>query len=434
MAVPPANALFPHHLVLRMTRRIKDMNVSSEPPLACAAHPDAPVVARCGSCRRGVCRACTVLSVDRGVVCSSCGGCVAPGPRLSNPAKLAAAALTGVVVTWAVVNRTDRAGAPRDSLPAPDAALPEDVETSRLRGSIAKEPCDRVMIVALGEKLIQGGDNRGALRAAASFFHRCGDYSRLRWLTYGAHTRLGEWDAAIAEATKLIAHNRHDRDYWGWRGLAHEEKGDFARAIADYRQALTLEPRLNGLPFNLANLLERVGRPCEAIFPLEQFLHHNSDVDGAAQVRQRILALHESEACGEYAGAGRAIISFTPGAPAVVTLATVNQRHKGRFLIDTGASQVALAAEFARKLGVALGDETVLVRTAGGLASARPVILDVIAVQRASASRVGALVMSSMPPGIDGLLGLSFLSRFEMSMNRQRGRLELAATGRPSRR
>jgi aspartyl protease family protein len=281
--------------------------------------------------------------------------------------------------------------------------------------------------VELADRLASIGNNREAVAAAARFFQKCGDHPRLRWVTYAANKRLGEWDAAIAEVNRLIEHNRYDRDYWVWRGLVHEEKGDFARAIADYRQSLNLDPRLGNIPFNLASLYERTGQPCEAIFPLEQFLHHYGDLPGAGNVRQRILGLYESGRCGDHAGRGRAMVSFAPGSPAITAIVTINSRHRGRFLVDTGASYVAVSPGFARAIGLEAGKGSVLVQTANGPVTATPTTLDAVAVQGARASRVNALIIDSLPGQIDGLLGLSFLARFEVTLNRQRGRLELSA-------
>jgi clan AA aspartic protease (TIGR02281 family) len=395
---------------------------------ACEFHLDEAASATCSECLRHICAACSLLVCGDTLVCPACRGAVLGRRRRFTAAKLGIAVATIVLL----VTMAARYHA-RDSEPIPVQAarvLPpttEDLQIIRLREAVANEPCDRVRIVHLADKLLTNGDSREVLSAAARFFERCGDHPRLRWSTFEAHKRLGQWDASIAEATKLIADDRFDRDYWAWRGLVYETKGDFAGAISDYRQALSLEPRLAGIPFNLANLYERTGRGCEAIFPLEQFLHHHPAIEGASQVRQRIIGLYESGRCGDFAAKGRAVVAFGAGSKGIVATATVNKRHRGRFLIDTGASYVALSSTFARRIGLEAPEGSVLIQTANGPTTARPITLDAVAIQGASASRVSALVLDSLPEEIDGLLGLSFLSRFEMKLNRQRGRLELSS-------
>jgi clan AA aspartic protease (TIGR02281 family) len=399
----------------------------------CEYHPETPATATCDECARRICDPCSRLLPGPALVCTGCRERVIARRWLFGGAKAAGAllAIAGVAVL-AIRGRAGDVDVAREqrqqAAPPPIASL-DDVETDRLRRAVAREPCDRGRIVELANRLATTGSSREALEAAAGFFRRCGDHPRLRWITYGAHRQLGEWDAAAAEATRLIDQDRYDRDYWGWRGLVYEAKGDHPRAIADYRQALALAPDLLGVPFNLANLYERTGRPCEAIFPLEQFLHHHPAVPNAGQVRQRILALHDSGKCGGYAAKGRAVVEVGGGSPGIMAIVTVNRRHRGRFLIDTGASYVAVSAAFARGIGLETGEGTVLVQTANGPVTARPITLDAVAVQGASAARVSALVMESLPSELDGLLGLSFLSRFELKLNRQRGRLELRAPG-----
>jgi hypothetical protein len=55
------------------------------------------------------------------------------------------------------------------------------------------------------------------------------------------------------------------------------EVRDTVHAIADYEQALAIEPRLADVPFNLADAYRKLGRPCDGIFPLEQLSFYNPE-------------------------------------------------------------------------------------------------------------------------------------------------------------
>ena len=82
-----------------------------------------------------------------------------------------------------------------------------------------------------------------------------------------------------------------------------------------------------------------------------------------------------------------------------------------RFLVDTGASSVALTADDARKLG--LKTEQLIysrpVSTAQGETKAAPVMLSRLSVGGAELKEVKALVMKDGPK--TSLLGMSFLGR-----------------------
>lgn len=93
----------------------------------------------------------------------------------------------------------------------------------------------------------------------------------------------------------------------------------------------------------------------------------------------------------------------------------VDGRVDGRqlaFLVDTGASVVALTADDAASLGIhpAASDYTVVLKTANGTVRAAPATLGMVEIGDIMVRDVAAVVM---PDGAlsDNLLGLSFLSQ-----------------------
>lgn len=89
----------------------------------------------------------------------------------------------------------------------------------------------------------------------------------------------------------------------------------------------------------------------------------------------------------------------------------VDARPMG-FLVDTGASMIALTARDAETLGIhpAFNDYTITVQTANGTVRAAPVTLDRVEIGNIAIRDVAAMVM---PEGAltDNLLGMTFLSR-----------------------
>jgi aspartyl protease family protein len=93
----------------------------------------------------------------------------------------------------------------------------------------------------------------------------------------------------------------------------------------------------------------------------------------------------------------------------------VEGRIDGRalsFLVDTGATVIALTADDAADLGIhpAAADYTVLMRTANGVIRAAPATLGMVEIGDIMVHDVSAVVM---PQGAlsENLLGMSFLSR-----------------------
>ncbi|APR85816.1 Hypothetical protein A7982_11165 [Minicystis rosea] len=286
-------------------------------------------------------------------------------------------------------------------------------DVRRLSEQLDKEPCDRRKIIELGEAMMRAGDNRGTLKRADAFLQKCGDYPRLRWLTYEAHKQLSEWNEAAAEATKLIESSPYDADFRGWRGIAYEQKGDLDRAADDFRQALLLKPRLGDLPINLANIYERQGKPCDAIFPLEQAVYHHPDARNVGAIRTRIDGLMEKGGCGSLAGEGKAQIRVHPGEGVLRATARIKGEN-GTFVVDTGASYVTIARAFADRIKVDTARAPkIMLQTANGVRTGQLVVLPLVEVQGVKAAQVPAVVIDELG-GTDGLLGLSFLSRFDM--------------------
>lgn len=84
-----------------------------------------------------------------------------------------------------------------------------------------------------------------------------------------------------------------------------------------------------------------------------------------------------------------------------------------RFLVDTGASSVAIGRNDAERMGLKLKDATpVLISTANGQANGYALTLNSVRVQDVEIYNVEAVVVPMPMPNV--LLGNSFLTRFQM--------------------
>ncbi len=107
----------------------------------------------------------------------------------------------------------------------------------------------------------------------------------------------------------------------------------------------------------------------------------------------------------------------------------INGDRDARLILDTGASHTILSRAVSDDLGL-LADSSaraVTLKTAGGSVEAVIVRLDSIRVAGAEVrnSLVAVYDMPDAPPGVDGLLGLTFLSQFEVTLDTARGVLHL---------
>jgi len=97
-----------------------------------------------------------------------------------------------------------------------------------------------------------------------------------------------------------------------------------------------------------------------------------------------------------------------------------------RFVVDTGASYTALSVEAARSLGIVgpVNYSQVMLSTAGGLVNAPLITLSAIDVNGASVQQIPVVLLESTAP-FEGLLGMTFLDHFNVSIDRTAGQIRL---------
>ena len=123
-------------------------------------------------------------------------------------------------------------------------------------------------------------------------------------------------------------------------------------------------------------------------------------------------------------------IGFTEVAEHIIVDTVLNKKVKASLLLDTGASMVLLSGRIAEELGIrprASKKDKVEVQVADGRKiDARFVVLDSLSVQGVEAEDIGAVVLLDTETEVgDGLLGMSFLSKFNFQIDSENKKLIL---------
>lgn len=111
----------------------------------------------------------------------------------------------------------------------------------------------------------------------------------------------------------------------------------------------------------------------------------------------------------------------------VVTI-RVNGENEGHLIVDTGASHTVLSRSLAIRSGLLIGTPNgVTMNTVGGQVQAEVVQVNSLRVADLEVKDSVATIydLPDAPPGIDGLLGLSFLGRFEVTLDAEKPQLLL---------
>jgi clan AA aspartic protease (TIGR02281 family) len=108
----------------------------------------------------------------------------------------------------------------------------------------------------------------------------------------------------------------------------------------------------------------------------------------------------------------------------------LNGTRTAQLIIDTGASHSILSQELVRDMALLPSDfraGLVVLKTAGGSVDAQVVRIDSMKIATAEVRNTSAAVhtVPDFPAGVDGLLGLSFLHQFEVTLDTAKNELRL---------
>ena len=294
----------------------------------------------------------------------------------------------------------------------------------RLQTILDREPCNLTAGAEAIQFLSQSNNHREALRIAEDQTDKCPTTASALIVRFFAERLSADHRSSLDTADRLVRNFPHRPEGFAYRGLAYISLSRLESAADDFYRALALNPRLLDVPMNLANTLELLDRPCEAAEPLAQALTFYPGLENRFELELRIRRLRRQGDCiMESLPADVVKVPFDRTGEVMVVEAEVNGKHPARFIVDTGASSVVVTAELAAKAGLTseLKTSPVYVQTAGGVVDAYPSKLKALDVGGAEVKDLSVLVCETMGNDFDGLLGVNFLNRFNISLNPDTG-------------
>ena len=295
---------------------------------------------------------------------------------------------------------------------------------SRL-AQLSREPCYTDAIVGLGRALLDAGYPREAATSLRTFVKRCGSASEVLPHAYYGLERINDFSAALEVANELVDALPANGTARYWRALAYDRTGQFSLAMLDYMNTIQLfEPQktlLLDVFYKWSRTYAALGRYCDAISPIEMYVSLDPADRRTPQITKIISDYAEQGSCDKRYAIGTTRVPFVGGS-AVRTLTVVVNGVAGNLILDTGATFVSITSQFAFKAKVATepGNQ-VIMKTVGGKALAEIGYANSVSVGKAEALGVVTAVHrdDSNPFGnrVDGLLGMSFLSRFNIKLS-----------------
>jgi clan AA aspartic protease (TIGR02281 family) len=264
-----------------------------------------------------------------------------------------------------------------------------------------------------------------------SYSATCGGHAPSLRAAVNILLKLSDYPTAVTVASNLIMLEPFYHNGYYLRAVAYDRSGSFKKAIDDYITAIELfgnKDRIASVSyFGMARSYEKLGQFCDAMLPIEAWVSLNPTRNDTSQTRAIIADYMAKGRCEAATTSGEEVFA-TSRQTSVVKLPVAVNGVRGNFVLDTGATFVSLKNAFAQKAKVQIDqDSTVRLNTANGPAEGKRGRAAMIQLRSLQAKDVAVVVQNddqaTYGEAIDGLLGMSFLSRFKVTIETQAVRI-----------
>jgi clan AA aspartic protease (TIGR02281 family) len=258
-----------------------------------------------------------------------------------------------------------------------------------------------------------------------SFSGACGGHAPSLRAAANLLLALSDYSGAAAAASDLIKLDPQDDGGYHLRALANDRAGLAKKAIDDYAMAVALFANKSNMSSDsslaMARNYEKLGQFCDAEVAVESWVALNPERNDSSRI-QAIIADYTAKGKCDAPNARREEVIKIPPRKNVVRLPVTVNGVRGTFIMDTGASFVTMSAGFAEKAKVQVDQDFKLkMHTANGVVEGKRGHAATVQLRSLQAKDVVVAVQPSAQAtygdGVDGLLGMSFLSRFKVSID-----------------
>ena len=377
----------------------------------CTFHPQLAAELPCDHCHRPICDGCTNTLTDGAMVCPSCFT-QHLDQRSKKKTLLYIAAGAGVmllIIAIVLLGGYHRSHPPHNALLGDFDYGPWEKRLDNLATIFQDDPCRTQTTVELAEALGRAGNHRGTIAVVDQAVKSCPHNSRLTWPAIPAHEQLGEWDQALKLTDALVEEAPGTPNVWSWRGADHAALKQIDAARADTREALAGRPSRK----DTARLIDI--SPCEGALAALYFAQHFADAEWAADQGKQLIRDH---GCAHLLGKGATKIDRNHDADRPLRVNAAIGGKPVAMAVDPYAGTTVLTAAAAQRLGLTAGDGTLEVRVGEHPVTGHPVSLSVVSIGDATAAKIDAVIVDTVPGNgggaepLDGVIGFDFLWRF----------------------
>lgn len=307
----------------------------------------------------------------------------------------------------------------------------QDPTLTKIAKSALLEPCDWILVSTFSKELVKANQRRNAAKLYEYYDGECARANNATWQAANIYEQIGDFAGALRAIERFIKDTAENPDGYYLRARANDQIGNAQKAISDYLTTIALinDPSKTGYGVfrNLARAYEAEGSYCEAAAALMSWAAANNQHENS-QVQYLIETISKKGSCLNNFASGEDTFRYSANSDGVIYTDVLINGKKGRFIVDTGAALVSISSSFAKRLSLtASSDSEIKLSTANGLTTGYRITLDNVAVGEVTASAVQGVLMQNekaFPENLDGLLGRSFLARFDVSFGQGRWSLK----------
>ena len=289
---------------------------------------------------------------------------------------------------------------------------------------LQREPCDQKSMDDLALALDKLGYRREAANGLYNFVRNCGAPLSALHKSVDIYLKLTDYPKAVEVADEFVRRAPSDHNAHYLRAVALQGAGDLPRALVDYSDAIELfgsdkKGIASRVFLRMAEVYAALNRFCEATAPINMWVSLDPASRDTSRT-QKIISDYEAKGnCASSMDFRKESFPISGQKNVVTVKATING-VRGLFILDTGASYVSLKAGFADRAKIPQSETEITLMTANGPAKAKLSKADKVMLGKLEAANVPVAIQKtderSYGNGVDGLLGMCFLSRFEVQM------------------
>lgn len=315
-----------------------------------------------------------------------------------------------------------------DAVNALGIELPAEImrrpPVSRQLRALAREKCDRQAIYDLSKALEDESFRRQAAEGLVAFSNNCDGYDEALRRAINLFLDISDYGRSIEVADELIEMQPNNDNGYYLRAVAYERSNRCEQAIADYSSAIELfgnKDKISSVGYQaMSRCYEDLGQFCDAMTPIEAWVALDPAQHDNDQTRAILRRLGSQGECAQETKATKEERFRRRGSDVIRVEARIND-VTGTFIVDTGASFVSVKKAFADKAGIkASKGQGVRLKTANGAVDGTLTHAGSVKLRSLESKRVQVVVLhddeEDFGDGIDGLIGMSFLSRFDIAL------------------